>query len=304
MGLQRAAPACHEIFKLKISAETPWSASALRRTIRGARTPPLHKDLIVVRSWRRFWIEKYNIFALRLSPKMSWHAAPAKKSRAPTSPNTAPAAKTHTPPSPLTAPATEDALYSSLLYSLGIYSLLASILFICCSLSIYSLRIYSLGIYSLSIYSLSIYSLSFLKLRNPEVSHPNFLCSIFTEKYQTYRNFQNVASTNFTKIVLHGSPNLGPLPVCPSMTMRPVVVPGNGIRRMGGDTGATVGFCPWLSLDGGNGQKNHSFPFHSLSRLTLGERGWLLSLRLQNHVGCEPWWVAVLQSPFLSVVVS
>ena len=149
-----------------------------------------------------------------------------------------------------------------ILYSLGIYSLLASILFTCCSLSIYSLRIYSLGIYSLSIYSLSICSLSFLKLRNPEVSHPNFLCSIFTEKYQTYRNFQNFASTNFTKIVLHGSPNLGPLPVCPSMTMRPVVVPGNGIRRMGGDTGATVGFCPWLSLDGGNGQKNQSFPFH------------------------------------------
>ena len=55
-------------------------------------------------------------------------------------------------------------IYSLSIYSLGIYSL-----------SIYSLSIYSLGMYSLSIYSLSIYSLSCLKLRNSEVSHPNFL---------------------------------------------------------------------------------------------------------------------------------
>ena len=62
---------------------------------------------------------------------------------------------------------------SSLLHSLGIYSLLASILswYLVCK------HPFSLGIYSLRIYSLRIYSLSFLKLRNSEVSHPNFLWS-------------------------------------------------------------------------------------------------------------------------------
>ena len=74
-------------------------------------------------------------FPLRLSPKMSQHAAPATKSQSTFSTNTAPATKTHTPPSPLTAPATKNAVYSSLLYSL-----LASIL----SWHLFSLRIYSL----------------------------------------------------------------------------------------------------------------------------------------------------------------
>ena len=40
---------------------------------------------------------------------------------------------------------------------------------------------------------------------------------------------------------------LGPLPVCPSITIRPVVVPGKGTRRMGGETSAAAGFCPRLS---------------------------------------------------------
>ena len=93
--------ACHEICKFKTSAETPWIASANRKTIRrqsddnptmksSSRTRRFG-DLILVRSWKRFCIEKYNIFALRLSPKMSPNAAPGTKSHTPTSPNTAPA---------------------------------------------------------------------------------------------------------------------------------------------------------------------------------------------------------------------
>ena len=112
--------ACHEICKFKLSAETPWIASANRKTIR--------TDPRIIRRWseddptiksssrtRRFgdltrpiletilyW--KIQHFALRLSPKMS--------------PNAAPATKTHTPTSPNTAPATQNALYPSLLFSL------------------------------------------------------------------------------------------------------------------------------------------------------------------------------------------
>ena len=112
--------ACHEICKFKLSAETPWIASANRKTIR--------TDPRIIRRWseddptiksssrtRRFgdltrpiletilyW--KIQHFALRLSPKMSSNAAPATK--------------THTPTSPNIAPATQNALYSSLLYSL------------------------------------------------------------------------------------------------------------------------------------------------------------------------------------------
>ena len=170
---------------------------------------------------------------------------------------------------------------------------------------LFSKHLFSTHLFSWHLFSWHLFSKHLFSHFQNFVTRKFLIQTSFVQYLQkNIKHTQNVASTYFTKIVLHGSPNLGPLPVCPSMTMRPVVVPGNGIRRMGGDTGATVGFCPWLSLDGGNGQKNHSFPFHSLSRLTLGERGWLLSLRLQNHVGCEPWWVAVLQSPFLSVVVS
>ena len=45
-------------------------------------------------------------------------------------------------------------------------------------------------------------------------------------------------------------PRLGPLPVCPSMTMRPVVVPGNGTRFSGGETKPVTGFRPLRSLGG------------------------------------------------------
>ena len=92
--------ACHEICKFKTSAETPWIASANRKTIRRqsddnpirkSHLAPAASETLLVRPWTRFCIEKYNIFALRLSPKMSPNAAPATKSHTPTSPNTAPA---------------------------------------------------------------------------------------------------------------------------------------------------------------------------------------------------------------------
>ena len=142
--------ACHEICKFKTSAETPWIASANRKTIRrqsddNPTTIRRQSDQKIASRTRRFgdltrptlntilyW--KIQRFALRLSPKMS--------------PNAAPATKSHTPTSPNIAPGTKNALYSSLLYSilswhlfsLGIYSLYASIL---------SRHLFSLGIYSL-----------------------------------------------------------------------------------------------------------------------------------------------------------
>ena len=92
--------ACHEICKVKISAETPWIASANRKTIRrqsdhdpriksssrtrrfGDLTRPILETIL-------YW--KIQHLALRLSPKTSPNAAPATKSDNPTSPNTAPA---------------------------------------------------------------------------------------------------------------------------------------------------------------------------------------------------------------------
>ena len=91
--------ACHEICKFKISAETPWIASANRKTIRRHSEhnpniirsqnrishPPLRRPytrptLNTILYW------KIQHFALRLSPKMSPNAAPATKSHTPTSP--------------------------------------------------------------------------------------------------------------------------------------------------------------------------------------------------------------------------
>ena len=126
--------ACHEICKFKISAETPWIASANRKTIRtdseddpkmirpwNRHLAPAASETLLVPSWRRILYGKIQHFALRLSPKMS--------------PNAAPASKSHTPTSSNTAPGTQNARSSSLLYSL-----LASIL---------SWHLFSLGIYSL-----------------------------------------------------------------------------------------------------------------------------------------------------------
>ena len=91
--------ACHEILKLKISADTPWmlppkeddstiiggyptikSSSRTRRF--GDLTRPILETILYC---------KIQHLALRLSPKMSRSAAPATKSHPPTSPNTAPA---------------------------------------------------------------------------------------------------------------------------------------------------------------------------------------------------------------------
>ena len=95
--------ACHEILKLKIWAETPWSASANRKTIRGYPRISEHNPTIKSSSRTRRFGDltlpildtilycKIQHFALRLSPKMSRSAAPATKSPTRTSPNTAPA---------------------------------------------------------------------------------------------------------------------------------------------------------------------------------------------------------------------
>ena len=98
--------ACHEICKFKTSAETPWIASANRKTIRrqsddNPTTIRRQSDQKIASRTHRFgdltrptlntilyW--KIQHFGLRLSPKMSPNAAPATKSHTPTSPNTAP----------------------------------------------------------------------------------------------------------------------------------------------------------------------------------------------------------------------
>ena len=95
----------HEILKLKISSETPWSASANRKMIR--RYPTIIRGYPRIKTssrTRRFGdlprpiLEtilycKIQHFALRLSPKMSRSAAPVTKSHPPTSPNIAPATR-------------------------------------------------------------------------------------------------------------------------------------------------------------------------------------------------------------------
>ena len=94
--------ACHESLKLKISSETPWSASANRKTIRGypriirgyprisddIRRYPRIKSSSRTRRFgdlpdpilvTRFYC-KIQHFAVLLSPKMSRSAAPVTKS--------------------------------------------------------------------------------------------------------------------------------------------------------------------------------------------------------------------------------
>ena len=81
--------ACHEICKFKLSAETPWIASANRKTIRtdpriirrwseddprmirpwNRHLAPAASETLLVRSWRRFCIEKYNISCSGYLPK-------------------------------------------------------------------------------------------------------------------------------------------------------------------------------------------------------------------------------------------
>ena len=101
--------ACHEILKLKISAETPWMLPPIKRRFDDNPTtsdqirpdPTISDDKIVIshpplpRPYVPFWETilycKIQHFASRLSPKMSRSAVPVTKSHPPTSPNTAPA---------------------------------------------------------------------------------------------------------------------------------------------------------------------------------------------------------------------
>ena len=98
--------ACHEILKLKISAETPWMLPPIERrfddnpnTSDDIRRYPTTKSSSRTRrfgdltrpSLETILYCKIQHFASRLSPKMSRSAAPVTKSHPPTSPNTAPA---------------------------------------------------------------------------------------------------------------------------------------------------------------------------------------------------------------------
>ena len=155
--------ACHEICKFKTSAETPWIASANRKTIRrqsddnptiirpwNRHLAPAASETLLVRSWKRFCIEKYNISRSGYLPKCHQMLRLPRKVTL----------QLH---QILRLPRKMNLLASIRswhLFPLGIYSLLTSILsWHLFSLGIYSLGIYSLGIYSLGIYSLGIYSL-------------------------------------------------------------------------------------------------------------------------------------------------
>ena len=95
--------ACHEIWKLQISAVTPWMLPPIERRFDDnpttIRPHPTRKSSSRTRRFRdltRPILEtilycKIQHFASRLSPKMSRSAAPATKSPTRTSPNTAPA---------------------------------------------------------------------------------------------------------------------------------------------------------------------------------------------------------------------
>ena len=158
--------ACHEICKFQISAETPWIASANRRfddnptiirpwsdhdptMIRpwNRHLAPAASETLLVRSWRRFCIEKYNISRSGYLPKCHEMLCLPRKVTL----------QLH---QLLRLPRKMNLLASILswhLFSLGIYSLLASIL----SWHLFSLGIYSLlaSILSRHLFSLGIYSL-------------------------------------------------------------------------------------------------------------------------------------------------
>ena len=133
--------ACHEICKFKTSAETPWIASANRKTIRRqsddnpirkSHLAPAASETLLVRPRTRFCIEKYNISRSGYLPKCHQMLRLPRKVTLQLHQILRLARKMHS-----------TLLYSILswhLFSLGIYSLLASIL---------SRHLFSLGIYSL-----------------------------------------------------------------------------------------------------------------------------------------------------------
>ena len=125
--------ACHEISKFKISAETPWIASANRNTFRTMirawhrHLAPAASETFLVPPWRRSLYGKVQHFALRLSITCcacheNWHSNFSKYC------------------------ACHAIWISWHLCSLGIHSLSASIL---------SRHLFSLGSYSLSAFVLS-----------------------------------------------------------------------------------------------------------------------------------------------------
>ena len=105
--------ACHEILKLKISADTPWMFPPIERRFEDIRRYPtiIRRYPTIIRRYptiksssrtRRFgdlpdpiletlFYCKIQHFAFRLSPKMSRSTAPVTKSHTPTSANTTPA---------------------------------------------------------------------------------------------------------------------------------------------------------------------------------------------------------------------
>ena len=152
--------ACHEIFKFKISAETPWIASANRKTIRrhsddiptiirpwNRHLAPAASETLLVPSWRRFCMEKYNISRSGYLPKCHQMLRLPRK-------------VTLQLQQILRLPRKMNLLASIRswhLFTLGIYSLLASIL----SWHLFSFGIYSLlaSILSWHLFPLGIYSL-------------------------------------------------------------------------------------------------------------------------------------------------
>ena len=105
-GASKVTLQTHQVLRLprnsefKISARSPWIASANIKTIRrhsedsrawNRHLAPAASETWLVPSWRRNLYRKIEHFALRLSPKIARNAAPATKSHTPTSPNTAPA---------------------------------------------------------------------------------------------------------------------------------------------------------------------------------------------------------------------
>ena len=122
--------ACHEILKLKISAETPWMLPPIERRFDDnptiIRTHPNTKSSSRTRrfgdltrpSLETILYCKIQHFSLRLSPKMSRSAAPVTKSHPPTSPNTASATQNDPPTSPNTAPATQNQCHQLLYESI------------------------------------------------------------------------------------------------------------------------------------------------------------------------------------------
>ena len=160
--------ACHEICNFKISAETPWIASANRKTIRtdsednpkmirpwNRHLAPAASETLLVPSCQRILYGKIQHFAFRLSPKMSPNAAPATKSHTPTSPNTAPATKNEShdwSASHMKRPlqyAEQQWLLSNITKYCACHEK-CTLLF--CRL--FSTHLFSLGIYSLGIHSL------------------------------------------------------------------------------------------------------------------------------------------------------